>query len=239
VNIIFTPKFHTTNAWQKQTFIEKNGSASEFKKFKRSPDALARIFARFDAVPEDVRALAVDDVNQEARPLNKAAIHSLFDSTAVSGDDYDFEKHFHHSEHALFDHLQLPEVVERILTALQADSQFVTGCKVKAVVLNAFSKNYVCPDCLLSTMGFQNTTEGAFFSALKHQLSQIGCALPRLGDLRAITLFSAQQPYKQGRKTADDHDDVVVDLRAYPNNKILSQDVAANPSAATLFSSRK
>jgi ankyrin repeat protein len=239
VNITFTPKFHATNAWQGAAAIEKSDSASAFKTFKCSPDALERIISRFDAAPADIRNLAVDNVNQETRPLSKAAIQSLFNSTAVSGDDYDFEKHFHHSEPALFDHLQQPEVIEHILTALQADAQFVVGCKVKAVVLNAFSKNYLCQDCMLATMGFQNTEEGAFFKLLKTRLSQIGCTLPRLSDLRAITLFSAQQPYKQARRTADDHDDVVLDLRAYPNNKILSQDIGANPSTATLFTSRK
>lgn len=239
VNITFTPKFHATNAWQTESSIEKSDTASRFKKFKRSPDALERIVERFEAAPDDIKASAVDHVNQDGNPLNRACIERLFSSTDDTAGDYDFEKHFHHSEHALFDHLQQPDVIENILRVLQANAQFEQGCKVFAVVLNAFSKNYLCPDCLVATMGFQNTAQGAFFTNLKSRLNEVGCALPRFSDLRAITLFSAHQPYRQVRKDASDHEELVVDIRAYPNNKILSQDSTAIQSDATLFTSRK
>ncbi len=239
VNITFTPKFHATQAWQSETSIEKSDSTSYFKKFKRSPDALNRIFERFDAAPEDIRTTAVDNVNQDGRPLSKMGIQRLFDSSHPSADDYDFEKHFHHSEGALFDHLQQPEIIDKILQTLRADSQFSPQCKIYAVVLNAFSKNYLCPDCMVATMGFQNTQEGAFFKILTQRLRNLGCVLPTKNNLRAITFFSAQQNYQQPRKSADEHSEVVIDIRAYPNNKILCQDITAIQSSSTVFMSRK
>lgn len=239
VNMTFVPKFHATNAWQSEKTIENPNQTSTFKKFKRSPDALDRILARFDAAPEDIKMTAVEDLKQERAPLNKQAIVKLFTSSDSSAEDHDFEKHFHHSEPALFDHLQQPDIIANILAALQADLQFTQGCKIYAVILNAFSKNYLCPDCMLGTMGFQNTIHGEFFKLLKSQLSSIGCVFPTKSPLRSITLFSAQQNYKQPRKSADEHDNTVIDIRAYPNNKILCQDATAIQPSSTLFTSRK
>jgi ankyrin repeat protein len=239
VDLTFTPKFHATDGWQSAASIERPSNVSAFKKFIRSPDALGRIIERFDAAPEDIKSLAVDDVNQHQRPLTKAAIEGLFKSSDDSAAEYGFEQHFHHTEHALFDHLQQLDVIRKIIQELRSNPLFTEHCKVLAVALNGFTKNYVCPDCVVSTMGFQNTQEGEFFKLLKAELAGIGCALPRKSDLRAITLFSAQQPYHQARKSADEHEDVVIDLRAYPNNKILTQDTTAIQSSATLFTSRK
>lgn len=239
VNITFVPKFQVTYGWQNQEIIENPNSTSTFKHFKRSPDAKDRILARFDAAPNDVKETAVDDVKQERFPLNKNAIEKLFRSSDSSADEYDFEKHFHHSEPALFDHLQQPDIIANILAALQADLQFSKGCKIYAVILNAFSKNYLCPDCMIGTMGFQNTIHGEFFKLLRGQLESIGCVFPTKSPLRSITLFSAQQNYKQARKSADEHESTVIDIRAYPNNQILCQDVTAIQHSSTIFTSRK
>lgn len=239
VDLTFTPKFHATDGWQSAASIERPSNVSSIKKFLRSPDALGRIIERFDAAPDDIKSAAVDDVNQHTRPLTKAAILSLYNSLDDSTADYEFEQHFHHTEPGLFDHLQQLEVIRKIIQALRKNPLFTEGCKVLAVALNGFTKNYVCPDCVVSTMGFQNTQEGEFFKLLKAELAAIGCVLPKKSDLRAITVFSAQQPYFQARKSADEHEDVVIDLRAYPNNKILTQDATAIQSSVTLFTSRK
>ncbi|MBX9586134.1 MAG: hypothetical protein K2X50_02640 [Gammaproteobacteria bacterium] len=239
VNMTFTPKYHPTHAWQSEEIIEKPNSTSTFKKFKRSPDARDRILARFDAAPEDIKSTAVDNVNNAGRPLSKEGIEKLFRSEDSSADEYDFEKHFHHSEPALFDHLQQPHIIKHILDALHANIQFSRGCKIYAVVLNAFSKNYLCPDCMVATMGFQNTKQGEFFKSLKTELRDIGCVFPLKSPLRSITLFSAQQNYKQPRKSADEHENTVIDIRAYPNNQILSQDATAIQPTSTVYTSRK
>ncbi len=172
-------------------------------------------------------------------PLTPAGIDTLFKTVQDVPNQDNFEQRFHHSEQALFDHLQQPEVIRSIIEKLQADPHFESGAKVVAIVLNGFSKNYVCPDCAIATMGFQNTREGAFFKSLIAQIISMGCVLPKMSHLRTITLFSAQQPYRQARKSADEHEDLAIDLRAYQNNLVLSQDVTVITPSTTMFTSRK
>lgn len=73
----------------------------------------------------------------------------------------------------------------------------------------------------------------------KTELRDMGCVFPHKSPLRSITLFSAQQNYKQPRKSADEHENTVIDIRAYPNNQILSQDATAIQPTSTVYTSRK
>lgn len=241
VKLIFTDKFHVTNAWESRQKIERSNGVSIIKKVERSPDALQRVIDRLNASPTDIREQATDNIAETNVCLTEKGIKTLYYMHGLEVGDYDFEQRFHHSEQALFDHLQDPELLDQIAKALQENSDFQEGCKIYAVILNAFSKCYMCPDCVASTLGFQNTAQGEFFKMLKQKLAQLQCTLPKTGSLRSITLFSANFPTRfQSKMSENEHIAYdPIDLRTVNNNIILTQDAGEFKPRDTSFNSRK
>ncbi len=241
IKLTFADKFHVTNAWESREKIERSNGLSIFKKVERSPDALQRIIDRHNASPPDIREKASHNITETNVCLSVKGIQTLYYMPDNEVGDYDFEQRFHHSEQALFDHLQDPELLDQIVKALKENPDFQEGCKIYAVILNAFSKCYMCPDCVASTLGFQNTVQGEFFKTLKQKLALLQCALPKTGNLRSITLFSANFPTRhQYKMSASQHTAYdPIDLRTVNNNIILTQDAGEFKSRDTTYNSRK
>lgn len=241
INLIFTDKFHVTDGWESREQIERRNGLSLIKKVTRSPDALNRIITRLKSTPTDIFQSATHDITNAKTHLSEKGIYTLFYMPDFEVGDYDFEQRFHHSEQGLFDHLQDPELIDQLLAALQQHPDFQTGCKIYGVVLNAFSKHYMCPDCMASTLGFQNTEQGEFFKLLKGKLTQLQCALPKTGSLKSITLFSANSPTRhQHKASVEDHIPYdPIDLRTINNNIILTQDADVCKPKGTTYNSRK
>ncbi|MDQ2995071.1 MAG: hypothetical protein M3R00_09080, partial [Pseudomonadota bacterium] len=239
IEMTFGEKAHVRDTWQTKIAVEKSEKFSRYREITRSRDALGSILQRFHAAPADIQSSATDNLQQKTEPLSAQAIEMLFQTIDETQFALNFEQRFHHSEQALFEHLQRPDIIDNIIAHLRNDRQYIEGCKVYAVIINQVSKFYMCADCRISTFGFQNTQQGVFFTLLQQQLLAIGCSLPQLSPLRAITLFSSNIPYQNQKKTANEHKDVTIDLRAYPNNQILCQDSSEFRSSATAFDSRK
>lgn len=236
IDLTFALKVHVSNVWSSFRMVESSSDDFEIPR-KRSPDALARIRKRHQDAPDEVKKACKDAISVR-HPLSEDAILNLFQNPEVQGQS--FEQFFHHSEHGLFDHLSQPEIVNKVVTKLREHESFLPGCKVYGMILNIYSKFYLCYNCEISTLGFLNPSQSEFVDSLLTQLTALGTQLPRKSLFRTITLYSSSVPCKgQSKKKEQDHQDLFVDWRGVSQGVILEQNEAEMQGQGTLYTSRK
>lgn len=236
IDLTFALKVHVSNVWSSFKMVESHSDDFEIPR-KRSPDALARILKRYQDAPDEVKEACKDAINIR-HPLSESAILNLFQNPEVQGQS--FEQFFHHSEHGLFDHLSLPEIVNKVVTNLREHELFQAGCKVYGMILNIYSKFYLCYNCEISTLGFLNPSQSEFMNGVLAQLTARDIKLPRKSPFRTITLYSSSVPCKgQSKKKEQDHEELFVDWRGVSQGVILEQNEAEMQGQGTLYTSRK
>lgn len=227
-------KIHVSTMWQTLDSILPREDSSSYKKVKwRSPDALRRILRRYAKAPEDAKKDCVDDSTIACkRPFSTKGIKMAYHSTNDKGV---FERSFHHSEQALFDHLEQESTLEKMITKLRKLPEFKGGAKVYAVILSIHSKFYVCKNCEISALGEHKLLSKNLGKTLK----KFGYILPKKG-LKVLTTVTTDVPYKSRRQMEEDHREFAIDLRSVKNNGlILSQDASVIKPRDTKFQSRK
>ena len=232
IELNLVEKMHVSSMWKFLKPISGAANTSYFKKVKRrSPDALGRILGRFQAAPSDIKKSCIDDPGiRSKKAMSDKAIRKAYDTSTSK-----FELTFHHSEQALFDHLEDPKTIDKIINSLQKESQVKVAAKVYGVILSMHSKYYVCPNCEISAFGEHKILSNNLGTALKKS----GYKLPKTG-MKVLTTVTTTIPYKTRRRTKDDHGEYVIDMRSLKNNGlILSQDINTISRKHTAYVSRR
>lgn len=192
---------------------------------KRNPHNRDAIVQRLTVLPEDYPLSDNPKEIDPSKALSITALSELYSLVAEPGDPTkNYEQRFHHSEQHLLKLLDNPQNVKTLVEQLIRDERFNPSCKIFAVVLSIHSPRYVCADCSAGIIGEQNHVENGFLNLLATELKSRGYILPAR-PLRMITCVSSQIPFPYGvsKKRAEDHKDLVIDLRCDYGKRVLLQ----------------
>lgn len=219
--------FHVTDAWQERTQIGGNRP--------RSRDALQRIITRHEQAPQEARGRCTDQA-QPNTPLSTTAIKNAFEN---SNTNPSFEYLFHHSEQGLYDFLENSKAIEIITQNLK--EKLSPGSKIyPMIILRLHSKFYVCANCEVGMLGFQNPEQSKFLLKLQASLEKLdNIRLSKHHTFRLVVSISAEKPARDMPfKNIEEHEDVHIDLRSLPEHIIIERTVEPTTKDRT-FSSRK
>lgn len=236
IKLVFAEKIHATTMWESEKIVNSKDDTSFFNKPKRrSPDALDRILRRHREAPEYLKHKCVNELTREnKKPFSSNVIEKAFMSTDKEFGAV-FERSFHHSEQALFDHLEQSKTLSRIVDSLEKQQQVKTGAKVYAIILSIHSTRYICVNCEVSTLGEHRILS----ENLGDILEKRGYSLPKDG-IKVVTTVTADLEGQRVRRAKVDHCNYSIDLRgARGNGLIVSQDTRVMKNEDTMYLSNK
>lgn len=137
-----------------------------------------------------------------------------------------FARKFHHSERAIFKHLENPTVIKHYVEELANQIQInyhvnPKDVKVIAAILDMHSTRYLCDWCEPAMHYFQNP-QSLFMKALKDQLENLEFTTPQKHDLYMVVRYSAEMPAgSKPAKEEKDHKSIheMFDIKDYRNRQ--------------------
>lgn len=228
LDLDFVSDFHVTHASKVSSF---KGSIN------RDPEILEHIVKRHQDAPQDIQTY--DQPHGALQPLSRRAIETLHKDRSARINNKNFEYLMNHSEVALAEHLQMPDIIQQIVDKLVELPDIKVGTKVLAVFILMHSLHYPCINCQVQLLGLQSP-KSEFSTRLVAKLTSVGMKTPVKRPLSIFSFYSCKIPWMgEAKKKKADHSKLVPDLRELPNNVLFAQDCESMEPTLTNYNSRK
>lgn len=198
---------------------------------KNSKKFLENVIYRLRSAPEEFRRTATDYISDD-KPITGKTIQSIHGTS-------DFYKLFHHSEQALFEYLENSNNVKALVEKLKEEGNLSEGTKVYFAVLDIYSTNGMCPNCLVSTLGEQNPEHSKFLRYLEKHLDDAGFSLPAYRKLKFITRVNADNLKITPDMRPRELESIPLDLRSFDGKCIIEHNALGDQTDFSAFVSRK
>lgn len=186
---------------------------------------LENVFHRFDSAPTEVTKSFIQYKNKIQSLSNKK--------------DPEFYKRIHHSETTLVEFIELETTVQKLVDDFIRNTSLFYDIKIASIIiLDIFSTNQTCKDCLIALLGEQNPQQSKFLQLLKKELESRKVILPKSKSLQLIIRVNFDHTYQ-----LHEHPPILahipIDLHFFNGKWIVEHDASSDADQCSAFVSSK